>query len=385
MQESIYAVRIQTDRKTRAIFERTASLVGGCHVLAEDAACPCDLLIIEIGDDPEKELQRLNTIQASGTAREIFLTSESTAPKILINAMRAGVKEFFSQPINVQDVENALLKFKGRMEDAKPGAAPVKNAKVIAVQGSKGGVGTTTVAVNLAGSLVGLRDAPSVALVDLNLLLGEVPLFLNVQPTFDWMEIANNISRLDGTYLMSILLKHRSGLYVLSSPVKLLEDQTPSPKAVESVLKLMQQSFDFIVVDVGQCLDDHSKVVLKAADRLLLVATPTLPCMVNLKRLLDAFKSIGYPPDQSIEIVFNRSNQKGGISPAEAEQALGKEVSWHFPNDYRSAVEAINSGEPLSVAAPRSELNRKIIAMAARLAGKTEERKAKRAFFFGLL
>ena len=87
--------------------------------------------------------------------------------------------------------------------------------------GSKGGVGTTTIAVNLATSLHELKGSPSVVLVDMNPLLGEIPLFLNIKASFDWGELVKNINRVDSTFLMSILAKHTSGIYVLPAATAL--------------------------------------------------------------------------------------------------------------------------------------------------------------------
>jgi pilus assembly protein CpaE len=381
------SIRIETqEKKVRAELASIISALPGFEIIGPNGPDSCDLLILDIGDDPDTDFQRLATIRASGNGHELFLTSASTDPQILIRALRSGVKEFIPQPVNQQEVVNALLKLKGRKGNVNSGPIQDKKGKIIDILGVKGGVGTTTIAVNLAGCLANLQGNPSVALIDLNLLLGEVPLFLNIKPVFDWMEVAKNISRLDATYLMSVLLKHSSGIHVLPSPARLLDEQTPSPKVIETLLKLMQQLFDFIIVDSGRSVDDISKVVLKAADRLVLVATPSLPCTVNLKRLLDAFQGLGFPPSQRVEIVANRSNQKTGVSLQEVEQTVGKKFSWHLPNDYRSASSAINNGEPLSVVARGSELSGKITAMALALAGKAErEVKAKRALFFGVM
>ncbi len=383
MQENSRSVRIQTCEQIRSVFERNIALVGGLHVQAHDAPGMTDLLILEIGDDPENDLERLSTIQASTSAKELFLTSVNTNPEILIKALRIGVREFFPQPIREQDVQDALVKFKGHNGNGIVAAAPAKRGKIVTLLGVKGGVGTTTVAVNLAYSLACLDGGPSVALLDLNPLFGEVALFLNVHPVFDWMEIVNNVSRLDSTYLMSILSKHLSGVYVLPSPAKMIDGQTLIPSVIEALLKLMQQLFDFIIVDGGRSIDDISKIALKAADRLLLIGTPVLPCIVNLKKLLDTFRTLGYPPEQSIDIVANRSNQASGISLKAVDEIIEKRVLWYLPDDYRHAVAAITSGEPLNVVAEGSELSKKIAAMALALTGKSEKKRKKA--FFGLL
>ena len=141
-----------------------------------------DILILEIGDDAQKEFQKIQTLLNSGAIREIFVTSSRVEPELIIQAYREGVKEFFSQPIKKEEVVKALLKFKER----PPSPEKKKEGKIITVLGSKGGVGTTTIAVNLAASFAQLDGHPRVALIDMNLLFGEIPLFMDVKSTFNW-------------------------------------------------------------------------------------------------------------------------------------------------------------------------------------------------------
>jgi len=225
-----------------------------------------------------------------------------------------------------------------------------------------------------------------VALVDMNLLFGEVPLFLNVKPVFDWLEVSRNISRLDATYLMSVLLKHASGVHVLPSPATHIEDDAVAPQVIETLIKLMQAMFDFVVVDSGQSLDQLSKRVLQLSDRLVLVTIPSLPGIINVKRLLDTFRSFGYPTIERVEIVINRHNQKSGVSLEEAEKTLQKKIAWTIPNDYRNSMDAINRGEPLTVLAKSADITKALLDMASNLAKRNlSPRKERKRSFFGLI
>ncbi len=166
---------------------------------------------------------------------------------------------------------------------------------LIDVIGSKGGVGTTTAAVNLASALVDLGK--QVALVDMNLMFGEVPVLLNMNASFHWGEIVRNISRLDSSYLMGILSKHASGLYVLPSPPELDGFKGNETSAVvDKLLRLMQGMFDFVIVDGGHSLDDTSLKGLEVADSVFLVTELSLPCLTNVKKLLVDVSSTGISP-----------------------------------------------------------------------------------------
>ena len=232
--------------------------------------------------------------------------------------------------------------------------------------GSKGGVGTTTVAVNLAASLVkSSPNPPSVVLMDMNSLFGEIPIFLNLQPEFNWSEVARNISRLDSHYLMSILSKHKTGMYILPSPTGLDGMGVSTPDFIEKILALMRQVFDFIVIDGGQSLDEVSLKVLEMSDFLFLVAILSLPCLTNVKRLLRTFEKLGYPRNEQVRIIINRYHKKSLISLKDAEAALNQKIFGLIDNDYPSTMSAINQGKTLDLIAPGAEVTKNIKSLAS--------------------
>ena len=150
MAAEIITVRLEIkNQEVREDLERVVSSVKGFRLQRTDEREAGDLLILEIGDDLPREFQRIQFMQNSGATREIFVTSSRVEPELIIQAYREGVKEFFSQPIKQEEVMKALLKFKERA----PSAEKKKRGKLITVLGSKGGVGTTTIAVNLAQAL----------------------------------------------------------------------------------------------------------------------------------------------------------------------------------------------------------------------------------------
>jgi len=355
------------DQKTRKEFEDIISSLTDfqLHKYSDDPKT-CDLWILEIGEDPKKEFELIQTIKSLGTEKEVFLTSSRLEPDLLIQALRAGAKEFFPQPVNKEEVRNALIKFKELRESEKVVKEKKKNGKIIDIVGSKGGVGTTTVAVNLATSLAQSEGNPLVALVDMNLLFGEIPVFLDIESGFNWAEVARNISRIDSTYLMSILTKHSSGVYVLPSPTGLDGVNVATPEIIEKLFEEMQEIFDFVIIDGGQSIDEISFKIFEMADMVLLVSILSLPCLTNVKRLLWTFKRLGNPPEENIQIIVSRFIKKSEISLQEAERSINKEIFWIVPNDYLTTMSAINLGKTLSNVSGGSEISKNFVALAAK-------------------
>jgi pilus assembly protein CpaE len=317
-----------------------------------------DLLLFELGDDTANEFHYIESLLNSEVIAEVFLISENSVPDVLLQAIRTGAKEFFPQPLNEEELRQALEKFKDRRD--KPGRKdPDGIGRIITVIGSKGGVGTTTVAVNLAVNLAGKKSAtPSVALIDMNMLFGEIPLFLELKPGFHWGEITKNIVRLDSTFLMNILTKHPSGVYVLPSPRHLNNREPIIPELVGRLIGFMQRIFDFVIIDGGQSLDESSLKILEMSDIVLLITLLSLPCLSNTNRLLESFGDLGYLPKERVRIVANRYLKNSDISLRDAEESIGKKVFWTIPNDYKTTMSAINNGKPLSQIASKSPVAR---------------------------
>ena len=383
------AILIQLEIKQPKIKEELEEVISSMEefrLQQSGASSSCDVLILEIGDDPQREFTLIHNIQDSGVVREIFLTSPRLDPTLLLEALRAGAKEFFSQPLKKDEVKAALLKFKDRKEKTKFDGEKKKKGKIIDVVGSKGGVGNTTIAVNLATSLSESAKSPLVALIDMNLLFGEIPIFLNIESGFNWGEVARNITRLDSTYLMSILYKHSSGVYVLPSPTGLDGVNVATPEIIEALLGVMRNVFDYIVIDGGQAIDDISLKILEMSETVFLVGILSLPCLTNVKRLLWIFQKLGYPSQDIIKIIINRHQDKKSVIPIkEAEEGVNQKIYWFVPNDYLTTMSAINQGKTLSAVAPNAEVSKNLRSLATQLTEKSQKEKVKGMFWTELL
>jgi pilus assembly protein CpaE len=355
------------NRKMRGDFETVLSSFRELSLEEFVSGKSYDLLILEIGEELERDFELIHSIQNSGLVQDFFLTSSNLQPELLIRALRSGAGEFIPQPMKREEVEAAVRKYLDRKKsNGGVHGKSDKRGKVIHVIGSKGGVGTTTIAVNLAASL--MKSSPpsvSVVLMDMNSLFGEIPVFLNIQPEFNWSEVARNISRLDSHYLMSILSKHKDGMYILPSPTGLDGIGVSSPGFIENILGFMRQVFDFIVIDGGQSLDEVSLKILEMSDSLFLIAILSLPCLTNVKRLLRTFEKLGYPRNEQIRIIINRYHKKSLISLKDAEAALNQKIYSLIDNDYPTTMSAINQGKTLDVIAPKAEVTKNIRSLAS--------------------
>ncbi len=362
-------------------FKRIIDNTQGLQVDVPGSHRPFELLILELSRTPAQDFQKIDALLAANKVKEIFLTGENSDPKILMQAMRLGVKEFLPLPLNPDDVQTALERFLERTKSTPVESHP-KKGNIISICGSKGGVGTTTVAVNLAVAYAYRQKPLSVALLDMNTLFGEIPLFLEISPKFHWGEITKNIERLDNTFLMNVLTRHGSGVQVLPSPAYLNGHHLPTPAIMQRLLGLMRQVFDVVIIDGGQSLNDAALKGMQISDEVLLVSTLSLPCLSNTSKLLRSLTDLGYIKKERIKVILNRYMKKSEITREDAESGINHEVFFSIPNDYNTTMAAINSGKPLTELAPKSPITESIIALSQELIPLEHEETKKRWSLF---
>ncbi len=364
------SISVGLEMQSGAVRDEIAGIIGslqGFSIRNSSDVEDYDILFIELGEDFKDACHSVSSLVCSGAVKDVFLVSAQVEPEILLQAMRSGAREFFPLPLKRDELVSALTRFKEKHKNTVFAEQNRKKGKIINVIGSKGGIGTTTIAVNFAASLrESLGDRAAVALIDMNLLFGEIPLFLDLEPSFNWGEVAKNISRLDATYLTSILSKHSSGVHVLPSPTRLDGMNPANPGIIEKLLRFMQKEYDYIVIDSGQSLDEISLKVLELSDTVFINAILSLPCLINVKRLLETFRKLGYPAEDQVRIIINRYHKNSVISLKEAEQGIGKRIFWQIPNDFQTTIAAINQGKTLAAVARKADITQNIRELSAR-------------------
>ena len=334
----------------------------GFRLYSEKEANRPDLLIFELSENFDKEFKLIESLLASNAVGEVFVTYSKTESDLLLRALRIGIKGFLSQPLGKEEVKEALASVKRRKQQQVTSGQSSMPGQIIYVMGSKGGVGTTTVAVNLAMKFAE-KKTMSVALVDMNSVFGEVPLFLSIKPTYHWGEIVENVNRLDTTYLMNVLARHPSGVHVLPSPSYLNGHPPAIPETMDRLLNLMRKTFDYVVIDGGQSLDGPSLKAIEMSDKVLFITLLNLPCLANTNKVLKSLSNIGIQPTDRFKIVINRFLKKSDISLKEAGDSVRSEIFWTIPNDYKKTMSAINQGKALQEIAPRAPITKNIAAL----------------------
>ncbi|HEX2474043.1 MAG TPA: AAA family ATPase [Lacipirellulaceae bacterium] len=332
-----------------------------------------DVGFIALDSNPDKALDLIGSLAKSAPDCATLVTSSSTDGNLILRTMRAGAKEFLTQPLKPEDLAAALQRVSRQRFGSSGGSA--RGCTIIALTGATGGVGSTSVAVNL-GCALAADPANSVVLLDLDLCLGDADVFLDSIPEYTLSDVAQNISRLDLTLLKRSLTKHDTGLYLLPRPVQLEDARLISSEELARVLGLLKASFTHVIVDTSKGFNALDMQVLAEADSILLVTQLDLPCLRNVVRLLASFKEHS-KIDDKVKIVVNRAGyETGQISLRKAQETIGREIYWQVPNDYRVMVEVRNNGVPLIQQAPRAAITQSINQLAATLAGKQDQQPA---------
>lgn len=236
---------------------------------------------------------------------------------------------------------------------------------VVSFLGTKGGTGTTTLAVNCAADIRRITNRPTVV-VDLKGGPGDVALFLGLRPRHTLLTVLDHLAWIDPLSLSKYVVEHDCGMHVLAAGDEFARPGPRDVESIEQILRALSTIYDFVVLDVGTSLMTAA-VALQLSDAILLVANPDVPCLRNLQRLIDGVKAEGVPVER-LQIVLNRASESGGLSTAQIERVLGFNISFTVNSDYRTVAAAVNSGVPIATQRA-SELNTQLDTIARALAG----------------
>jgi pilus assembly protein CpaE len=352
-----------------------------------------DVALVAIDADPNKALNLVTKITQDLPLCQVLVLSSSTEGNLILRAMRSGAREFLNLPLKIEDFMAALDRMRSvtnRGTDSGP-----RSSQIITVAGVSGGVGCTSLAVNLS-CILARNDKNSVTLIDLDFATGDADVWLDIIPEYTIQDVADNISRLDYSLLKRSLTRHDSGVFLLPRPIHFDDSLKITAEQLRRVITLLKATFSHLVIDVTKHYGSLDMAAMEMSDVVLLVTQLDLPCLRNIVRLLQYFDG-REGLSSKIKIVVDRMGMEDTqISLNKAVETIGRPVFWQLPNDYASMVESRNNGVPLIMQSGRARITRSIEQLAAALdvnsAAATTPRseadaakKAKKSGFFSFL
>jgi pilus assembly protein CpaE len=376
MTNLLRVIVVDSDPGSRAALRDTLSSVPGVAVVGEHADLPQalrdagsrspDLFLVELpASDPGHEADAAGRIQQVVRAfpeAAVVAMAPTVSANFVLQAMRAGAVEFLPRPVQPPDLAAALEKL-FRM---RHGMAPARRPSTItSVFSTKGGLGVTTVAINVAVCLA--ERAPGRALlVELDSRQSDIATFLDLRPTYSVIDAFENLNRLDESFLRGLLSRHKSGLWVLPGPSRMERAQL-GPEQVRRGLELMRAYFDHIVIDLRHDLDPGTLAALELSDTILFLTSLNVSALRSGAAGLAAFRHLGLDL-QRVKIIVMREDTGEDVTLRHAREALGLPMFWKTPSDYQTVVGAINAGQPVVTASPRSRVAKNLRQLAEALA-----------------
>lgn len=343
------------------------------------------IVVVSIDADLEKACAAISKLQHELPQVGILAVSIRDDGQAILRALRAGAKEFLTLPAKIEEITDALR----RLESLNPtnGAivgrqGPKIAPTTISVLGSRGGVGCTSTAVNLAATLAADRNF-KVVLVDLDLALGDADVALDLNGEYTIGDLAANITRLDMTFLSRSLSKHSSGLYLLPHPINVEEATQINDVHLERILSLLRAGHTHLILDLSKGFRPTDVIALKMSDIILLVVQLELTSLRNALRTLATLDADPILRDK-VRVVLNRVGMVTDITREKALEILGKPFFWEIPNDHKAMMESKNNGVPLITSAPHSKVQENFQALANTLCGKNAPKQAAKSFLQSL-
>lgn len=323
-----------------------------------------DAVIINVDQNEQVALALIQNLKSHTAGLGIIALSQRTDGQLILRTMRAGAGEFITTPIQIEELFQAL----DRVSSIGLAAGRNKAAIAVAVTGSSGGVGSTTIAVNLACAMA-RNPINNVVLVDLDLAVGDADVFLDTIPDYTLLDVAQNIGRLDLAMLRKSLTKHESGVYLLPRPIHLEDMESISTEDFRKVLALLKASFSHLVLDLSKSYGRLDLVSMQMADHTLLLTQLDLPCLRNVVRILNSMEHHAGITEK-VKIVVNRSGlDRSQISSTNAEETINKPIFWRIPNNYSVVSESRNNGVPLLTQSSKAAITLSINELSDKLCG----------------
>jgi pilus assembly protein CpaE len=338
------------------------------------------LTLVVLDHDPNQAIDLIQRLTQANPGAVVLPASRSADSALILKVVRAGAREFLTLPAEQSELLDTITRLARGRDHAD--SISTQGPQIITVTGAAGGVGCTTLAVNLATTLAVAKEHETI-LVDMDLLFGAVDAYLDVAQDHTLSHVIQNFERLDLTLLKRSLARHASGLYVLPRPASMEEAAGIDPETLRRFFGLLRAAFSTVVIDTSKGLQSSDFTAFEMSHVILVVVQLDLVCLRNTARLIGLFHQFEGLADR-VKLVANRSGSfESEISQKKAEETLKMPISWHIPNAGKQFQEARIKGVPLGEVAKGSRPHQVFleIARSLRPAGTDQSSKPKRGLF----
>jgi Flp pilus assembly CpaE family ATPase len=290
------------------------------------------------------------SIRLARPAVGVILARKEVDVTLLMRALQSGVRDV------VQVGDDAAMAAACRRSyevtrrmltpPAEEGSAP---GQIVTVFAAKGGCGKTTVAVNL-GVALARQGVGRVCVVDLDLSFGDVAISVQLDPLRTMLDALPMAGHLDESGAASLLTRYQPGLDMLLAPVTPGDAEKVPPRLVGELLAVLRGMYDFVIVDTPAQFSEHVLTALDVSSQLVLLTTPDVPALKNLRVALDMLDMLSYPR-QIRSVVVNRADSKVGLSPEHVRKVVRSEIAGHIPSS-RAVPISVNKGVPIVLDSP---------------------------------
>ncbi|HWQ15913.1 MAG TPA: response regulator [Roseiflexaceae bacterium] len=333
-----------------------------------------DVVLMDINMPDMDGIAATEAVLSQVPTVQVIMMSVQGEQDYLRRSMLAGAREFLIKPISAEELYSAIRhvhRLQSTQRRYVPASGPVDggggepsaNGQIVAVFSPKGGVGTSTVAANLSVALRQLTGK-KVALVDGNLIFGDIGVIMNLVSTKTIADLANRISELDRELLSDVLQTHTSQVKILLAPPNPQTGELVTADHLRAILEALKKEFDYVVVDTQSSFQDRALAVLDAADRIVALMTLEMPCIKNIKLFLEVAELLEYPAEKTV-LVLNKADNRLGIRVENVEENIQHKVALQIPNAAHEMTLAVNQGVPLVIEKRGHETSKAIFALAS--------------------
>lgn len=299
-----------------------------------------DVILVDM-QDQRAAIQSLFTLHATLPETWLFACGAPNDPQLIIETMQAGAREYIAKPVSARSIAMAFSRYIDERDRLR--TVSKSKGKIYAITSAKGGAGATSVAVNLAMTLAGAQKE-KVAILDLNSPVGDAASYLNLKPQFSLSDALASASRLDSLLLDSFMAKEKN-VALLPGPKQFKGNAISSP-SLAKLLRIVAATYSHTFIDVPSSLEHEIlQVTVDVSEAVLVIMTPELPAVWRTHRLVTLLSGLGCA--DRVKLILNRDSSRDEINDKEIARALNHPIYFRLPNNYSSAIQAINRGKPI--------------------------------------